>query len=713
MRLTPAQQEAAWWIRAMNFIRKKTGQLYPEQLKELTNRFECPDDLKSRLDNLNDEDLLSYFNNEGPMNASVNHMLSYKSSCGIIEIKYSINDNKSYPCNTARIPRRKPRLHRRKLRKYKGDFLKQDTITHSIFTLPRSRIILDRLIEYFYGKFSSIINLETNDECLEFNRYLYEAPPAYNLLSINDFSFETQKKTAIDKIVYSFQRLNEAALKGDETERNNIIDKLKTCNFLIEDSKEKTIRIDFSKLRSQGCSYAHIHDFDLSTIMDCFANYTIQSIKAEKTVFYGHTSFSAKNPSKYYIHESINFKCATFMELVEFKYLNFQCENKFKVVDFREACFLGSIRLQDCSFSNSGSASEISFEDAKICRLLEIKRVHMGNSTLNCFQTIFDERPNCKSLAQFMMCDSDFGSNCSIDFSDSEFRSHEQSNVIFQNIKPMPPAKLLFAPDAHDHCPNVYLRINDCEVEHTLQIRNVMMLSFYKTAVHDNAHIVEAPDWKELSSEYRSNRSFREKSKGLIRTKIPNKLLLAVYNNDNTDCFDNNDNHFESKQQQLEFAKGMDFLMLRENFRSQDLYDAEDMAFILFMEFKPVVDMRTKQDSKAKKCFWTMIYKTLYATGKYGLSPIRSLVSLFILIIGFAFVYSMCGQDAFSIGASLDGQCRGLGKCILFSAGNVLPFVSQFEPFSMCACILSAVESAIGAFLIGFFSVGVMRKLLK
>lgn len=158
------------------------------------------------------------------------------------------------------------------------------------------------------------------------------------------------------------------------------------------------------------------------------------------------------------------------------------------------------------------------------------------------------------------------------------------------------------------------------------------------------------------------------------------------------------------------------------------------------MEFKPYINStlrrRKRPGKKAPyKDAWTnFLYKCLYATGKYGISPGRVIAALMVMVFLFGFIYfgASCiqGVDAFSIGGTLEGVWDYTNEALhrqiiqgpsfmkllvsfLYSLEGVIPFVSQFEPISLFVCIATALENALGSFLVGYFSVAVVRKTLR
>ena len=107
-------------------------------------------------------------------------------------------------------------------------------------------------------------------------------------------------------------------------------------------------------------------------------------------------------------------------------------------------------------------------------------------------------------------------------------------------------------------------------------------------------------------------------------------------------------------------------------------------------------------------------------------------VTVIVFTLLFFLVSLFSSEDAFSIGkvmlskgskiniafANLFGVDTGkaykdfIGS-FLYSLESIVPFISQFEPFNIVIILLSAIENFIGTFLIGYFSVAVIRKTLR
>ena len=667
-------EEAVWWLRTMNYIRTIPGTIYSEQLKELTKCFDCPEKLRERIYKYSESEFVDYLNTAKAAKAS--EMLD----------------------------------------EYEGCFLKMDPVTSGVFTLPASREILDSAIWRLYKQ------REFPEPALNYNRYLYEKP---------DVS---------EDLVFEFPEDITSEIINDLTEKG----------FIITDEDKHEISFDFSVFRKKGEYYIYVRNFDLCKICTHFPDYSIGSLYGDKTVFSGETVFSSMNDITNHrtICGSLHFNCSSFERSIEFNYMSFICEkiDDSKVMDFREACFFGNVFFRNSVFENTSSNMEMSFEDAKVMGRLGFNNVDVGGLTINCFQTIFDSyddetvSENQPYLNKVSFVNTVFGGDSIIQFSDSEFRSEKRCKVCFQNIQNMPLTKLIFAPlyDKTDPekklCPDIYLLIDNCEIQNTLHIGNVRQLSFHHS--QNYSRIVSSEQWGELPAvsprekirqffgRDGNNTSPRTKTKGIGRTKIVNKMLMAVYNNDVASDL--------GGINELNWSKGTDFLMLKENFSSQGMYDTEDVAFILFMEYKPQMDVKNKSNSTLKRISNTWLYKILYAQGKYGLSPNRVVASIIGMILFFTLVFflifSYKKADAFCVGNTLmvwdsakeayvdnlgDDSMISLMKSFLYSLENIVPFVSQFEAIDLGVCLLTAFENFLGAFLIGYFSVAVMRKILK
>ena len=678
--MSERREEARWWMRVMNYIRTIPGTIYSEQLYQLTRYFDCPESVSKRLHGSDAPDPVGYFNRAEA--ARTEGLIEDRDIC----------------------------------------YLKKDPVTGGVFTLPESRRVLDKAVWRLFRQ-AEQEGSPFPEECLSYNKYLYEP------LELTDEQVTEFPGTVSDAFIF----------------------RLREQGFLQYDDEQHSLDIDFGSLRQKDGTYGYVRNFNICRLLEYFeekknAPCRLGSILGDKTVFLGETVLSSMDriADNLQIGGRLSFNCATFERDVEFNYVRFLCEGIHGVVaDFRDACFLGDVAFRNSVFEAEGPNMELSFEDAKLYGKLVLNHVQMGELKLNCFQTIFAGASPSGSDNSFRkrvgIINTEFGGSSMIDFSDAEFGTAGPSKVEFQNVKTMPITKLTLAPDkstapGQKLCPQVYLLMENCEIQNTLYIGNVMIASFYHS--QNYSRIVTSPQWDafpRLSRGVRAAQFFgrdgshvcpRTKTKGIGRTKIVSKLLAAVYNNDQAEDF--------GSKKELDCAKGADFLMLKENFGSQGMYDSEDVAFILFMEYKPRLDVKNKSDSNLKRAANMVLYKILYATGRYGISPNRVLAAIIAVIlfftVVFCFFFLAIRQNAFSLGSSLmewnkiegayqvsrmAGFWDTLLRSFLYSLENVVPFVSQFEAINLTVIIFTAIENFLGSFLIGYFSVAVMRKILK
>ncbi len=677
------EQEAFWWLRTMNYVRTIPGTVYSEQLTELSDCFDCPKELSEKL-------------------KKSNNILNDMNCMSDIVIKANL------------------------MEKYHGDFLKKNPVTNSVFTIQQSREILDSAIWNLYRthKFP--------EQCLTYNKYLYNPLPNEKINSITDFDREMTEE---------------------------YIKHLVENNFIVPDNISKQISFNFSALNTDSSDYIYVNSFNICRIMKFIKShpaavnskntddYSVGSIYAKRTVFLGDTCFSLKSniTNRPLFTGTLCFNCATFESDVDFNYIDFSFDNvrEDSAIDFRDACFHGNVIFRNTFFDSTSSKMQITFEDAKIYGRMEFNNVDLGELKINCFQTIFAQNEKNESetdsyKSRVIFLNTIFGGSSSIDFSDADFSSSGKSKICVKNILNLPSINFLFnamEQNGKKICPQIYLLIDNCHIQNTLYIGNVSVLSFNHS--QNYSRIVADDEWADMPVSSKSVRlkhflgqdgsdtQPRIKTKGFVRTPIANKLLLAVYNNNQLSDF-NNDKDTMNK------AKGNDFLMLKENFASQGLYDDEDVAFILYMEYKPLIDSANKHTGKLKKAVDTILYKILYAAGKYGISPGRIIYAIFFTVIVFAFIFFIflqcMGKDSFSSGNTLSQWSELYNEYLPFSRGDifktmcisflyslesVIPFVSQFEAVNLAVCVFTAFENFIGSFLIGYFSVAVVRRTLR
>lgn len=393
------------------------------------------------------------------------------------------------------------------------------------------------------------------------------------------------------------------------------------------------------------------------------------------------------------------------------------------VIDFRNSCFFGDVRIRNIRFKESNLNNKFSFEDARIHKNLEIFNCTFGHVNLYCFQLVMGEFSNgeIRNEKTVKIINTYFENDAKIDFTDMELN---HGKIIIKNIEHMPVTKLCMSPylkkDKEKVCPNVTVEIIKCGIYNTLTLSNISQLTFGHS--QNYSHIICDENWAYKDNDISKQ---RQKTKSEKCYAVKNKALIAIVNYTNSDSLNTT-----NIQNRTGLQKAKDCIMLKENFSNMGMYIEEDEAFILYMKYKPIVDSRQKgvEENKIKPMIsHAALYKLLYIIGRYGISPLRVIYSLIVVICAFTIVYGVCMYIVLNNGMCDAVMLYSLGKVImpknnigsivagafLYSLANIVPFVCQFEPFKVSICIISAIENLIGTFLIGYFSVAVVRKTLR
>lgn len=378
-------------------------------------------------------------------------------------------------------------------------------------------------------------------------------------------------------------------------------------------------------------------------------------------------------------------------------------------VSFRNSCFFGKIDIRGVTCTNTNLGNKISFEDAKLHQEISIVNSFFGHVSLCFFQTVFEKDNNSSRIT---VANVSFEDDSLMDFSELYM---ESGKVNIENIHHLPKANFCFSSILYDDkeiCPDIVLCIKNCAIYNTIYISNVSELTFENT--QNYSHII--PDKKWIDIDFNFWKKCHDEKQYSNYPGITNKMLLAVYN-------------FNKSKNTPDFSssKGQEFVMLKENFASLGMYDYEDEAYILYMEYKPILDnLKKRKNSKRNrpKLSSIILYKLLYGIGKYGISPLRVVCSLAVNVIIFTIIYSILywyilkstGTYLFSLGninlemKSIQGVILGAS---LYSIANIVPFICQFEPGGVLICFFSIVENLIGCFLIGYFSIALIRRTLR
>jgi len=165
--------------------------------------------------------------------------------------------------------------------------------------------------------------------------------------------------------------------------------------------------------------------------------------------------------------------------------------------------------------------------------------------------------------------------------------------------------------------------------------------------------------------------------------------------------------------------KAEQFRILKENFESLGLYNDEDKAYV---EFKREESKAELHESVEQNRFNALYQYPLYwfklglfdKAGLYATSPFRVLITMLTFFVLFSLTYYVLilttGAD---IIASVDDQLSVLGRSFYHSAITFLTIgYGDHYPFGSIRWV-SSVEGFFGLFLMSYFTVAFVRKVLR
>ena len=393
----------------------------------------------------------------------------------------------------------------------------------------------------------------------------------------------------------------------------------------------------------------------------------------------------------------------------------------YKDISFRDSRFISGIRIKNVRIDNS-SDNVISFEDSRIDGDISIKHSSLGKTKLFLFQTILGnyvsgdnpepvrlEKDNKISISEV-----DLDLDSFINMLDIEMFAGSLELV---GLKTIPRTDIMFYPiilqkkdkkndEENAKCPSTELIISNSTVEEDIIVGNIERFELNNVIL--SARIIENP--KGLMPDIR----YRSKTRGLKGTMIKSRLLLASYNSlYKIKKGHSLDTKIVKEKPDIPINKALEFIQLKENFANTGKYDFEDEALLLYMELKPYID-KYNVGKKGKKSWWyQFLYKILYATGKYGVSPRRTFCSIILTWILFAFIYLgvmlFKGGNIVDLGTEINNY-NLVFKAFVYSMDQVVPFTSTYNTPYFFVMGLSVLERFIGLFLIGYFSIAVVRK---
>ncbi len=196
------------------------------------------------------------------------------------------------------------------------------------------------------------------------------------------------------------------------------------------------------------------------------------------------------------------------------------------------------------------------------------------------------------------------------------------------------------------------------------------------------------------------------------------RLLGSIY----IDWGKNDVNQIIKNQQNATLEeKAEQFLILKENFSKIGQYDSEDKAYIEFKRFEEKVifhNLATKSIIHKIWGFPAYYFRMLVFdhAGLYATNPVRVLFSMVISYIVFSLIFvimQLLNLGKFTVDDSNFSFIKKIGESLYFSAITYLTIgYGDISPIGINR-FFAALEGFVGVFLMAYFTVAFVRKILR
>ena len=168
--------------------------------------------------------------------------------------------------------------------------------------------------------------------------------------------------------------------------------------------------------------------------------------------------------------------------------------------------------------------------------------------------------------------------------------------------------------------------------------------------------------------------------------------------------------------------KSEQFLILKETYNSTGRYADEDKAYVWYKRFELKADLEHALDKDPKSALWA--YPTTFSKwllfdkiGLYATEPVRVLFSVGVIYTLFSLVYLILPHfgDTYidTGGGDVLANMNEVAKAFYFSAITFLTIgYGEFYPVGIIR-FFASIEGYVGVFLMGYFSVAFVRKVLR
>jgi len=163
------------------------------------------------------------------------------------------------------------------------------------------------------------------------------------------------------------------------------------------------------------------------------------------------------------------------------------------------------------------------------------------------------------------------------------------------------------------------------------------------------------------------------------------------------------------------------FRMLKENFRLTGKYGDEDQAYIQFKRYEAKADLHESIKRNPMNAFWQYPAKAFQwlvfdQAGLYATNPIRVLFSMVVSYLFFSFIYvvlQLYTDAGISSSVGDPDNLSTIQKALYHSAITFLTIgYGDYYPTGIIRW-MSGIEGFVGLFLMSFFTVAFVRKILR
>ncbi len=177
-----------------------------------------------------------------------------------------------------------------------------------------------------------------------------------------------------------------------------------------------------------------------------------------------------------------------------------------------------------------------------------------------------------------------------------------------------------------------------------------------------------------------------------------------------------------SQEDSTQKQKSEQFLILKETYNSTGRYADEDKAYVWYKRFELKADLEHVLKKDPKSALWA--YPTTFSKwllfdkiGLYATEPVRVLFSVGVIYTFFSLVYLILPHfgDTYidTGGGDVLADMNEVAKAFYFSAITFLTIgYGEFYPVGIIR-FFASIEGYVGVFLMGYFSVAFVRKVLR